>query len=301
MQFIPRLRRKLLTTIRRHQELPDHYRTNLVDHDVKMAEPTWLADVDATALLVFVHVPKAAGTSLNTILWQVYGRRYVNYHPTLSSRSTRKMIEKRPHQILALGAHMPFGFHLSFTRASRRGQPKKMFADRTCRYVTVLRDPVERMKSYYRFVTTFPAHRLHRETKGMSPDVFFRHMRNIDNRECCNLQCDLVGLSRNFETARDHLLAHYHAVGVVERMDDFVCHLKTTMNWPDVFEVKHRNASPTHIHDDDFGQDVIDWITENNAEDIKLYQYAKAHLAPDGKRQGQGQGQDPMVKEPLHV
>jgi hypothetical protein len=190
------------------------------------------------------------------------------------------MINRNPDQIRALGAHMPFGYHLSFTRKSWFSAKKSMFADRNCRYVTVLRNPLQRMKSYYRFVTTFPAHRLHHDTKGMSPDAFFRHMDAIGNGECCNLQCNLVARNGTFEGARDHLIANYHAVGVVDRMDDFVGYLQTTLNWPELGEIERRNASPSHVHEDGFSQDAIDWITEKNQEDMKLYQFAKEHLAP---------------------
>jgi hypothetical protein len=245
-----------------------------------MADPVWLKDIDPAELLVFVHVPKAAGTSLNSVLWQVYGRGYVNYHPTLSPPSVRKQVERRPNRVLALGAHRPYGFHESFVRASLWGKPKNAFAKRRCRYVTVLRNPLQRMKSYYRFVTTFPAHRLHHDTKGMSPDAFFRHMDAIGNGECCNLQCNLVARNGTFEGARDHLIANYHAVGVVDRMDDFVGYLQTTLNWPELGEIERRNASPSHVHEDGFSQDAIDWITEKNQEDMKLYQFAKEHLAP---------------------
>lgn len=280
MNVVSMLRSKLSKATCKRRPVPKHYRGNQVSEDIKEADPVWLTDVDPMDLLVFVHIPKAAGTSLNSILWQVYGRRYVNYHQDLSSRSTQKTIEKHADQIMAIGAHMPYGFHLSFTVQTLSSKGKKIFEGRNCRYVTVLRNPVERMKSYYRFVTTFPAHRLHRETKEMSPDSFFRHMRVINNPECHNLQCELAGLSKSFEAARDHLSHHYHVVGVVEQMDDFVGQLQITLNWPDVFDKSHRNASPRHLHDENFGQDTIDWITESNQEDMKLYRYAKQHLAP---------------------
>ncbi len=295
MTFMPMLRSKVSAQIRRHLPLPEHYRGNLVDQDVKLREPTWLTEVDPADLLVFVHIPKAAGTSLNAILWQVYGRRYVNFHPTLSPRRIRKQVEGSPNEILALGAHLPFGFHQTFVRASWLGEPKKLFADRRCRYVTVLRHPVDRLKSYYRFVTTFPAHRLHRETMGMSPSAFFRHMRDIDNPECANLQCWMVANKRRFDVARDHLVSEYDVVGVVDRMDDFVEQLRTSFRWPDVFEVKHRNASPKHAQDDDFDNDVTDWITEANQDDMKLYQFVKDSLAP-----GSGQAPRNLATEDIN-
>lgn len=274
-------RRDHLRTVREQDPKPsDFYRDNEVDSDVKIAEPVWLTEVDLNDLLVFVHVPKAAGTSLNAILWQVYGRGYVNYHRKLSPPEDVQRMIDHPEDILAIGGHMPHGFHRSFKRFPDGRWPTTVFEKRHCRYITVLRDPVERMKSYYRFVTTFPAHHLHEETRGMMPDRFFRHMQTTKNPECFNLQCRLVGRSRHYEAARDYLSANYHSVGIVDRIDEFVRHLQRTLNWPDVFQMKRRNASPSLVRGADFGADVIEWIMESNEADLQLYDFAKQELAP---------------------
>lgn len=262
------------------RDLSNHYQDNEVDSRVKLADPVWLADIDMDDLLVFVHVPKAAGTSLNAILWQVYGRGYVNYHRKLSSSADVQRIIDHPESVLAIGGHMPHGFHRSFKRFFKDRWPTTVFAERHCRYITVLRDPVERMKSYYRFVTTFPAHHLYAETQGMTPTAFFRYMERTKNPECFNLQCRLVGRSRRFEEARDYLTENYHVVGIVDRIDDFIRELQRTLNWPNIFEMKRRNRSPAIVDDDDFGQDVIDWIIENNEADARLYEFTKRELAP---------------------
>jgi len=258
----------------------DHYRENEVSDEVKGADPVWLTEIDPNDLVVFVHIPKAAGTSLNAILWQVYGRRYINYHRKLSPKSVTDRIMDEADDILALGGHMPHGFHRSFRKFHGGGKSTSVFGHRNRRYITVLRNPIDRMKSYYRFVTTFPAHHLYAETRHMRPDEFFRHMQVTKNPECSELQCRLVGRSRHYETARDYLASNYHAVGVVDRVDDFIHELQKTLNWPRVFEMKRRNVSPATVEDDEFGPDVIDWITKHNEADLKLYEFAKRELAP---------------------
>ena len=63
------------------------YHENRPPEQIRNAEPAWIGQLNPKDLLVYVHVPKAGGTSLNGILWQVYGRHYLNYHRRLSKWS----------------------------------------------------------------------------------------------------------------------------------------------------------------------------------------------------------------------
>jgi len=45
------------------------YSDNRPNEGVSAAEPEWIHELDPKTLVVFIHVPKAGGTSLNAILW----------------------------------------------------------------------------------------------------------------------------------------------------------------------------------------------------------------------------------------
>ena len=255
------------------------YHENRPAEAVRNADPAWIGQLNPKDLLVYVHVPKAGGTSLNGILWQVYGRHYLNYHRRLSGWSPPQFSRRRAGQMLGLGGHFPYGIHTEFGRDYHRWLhgPEGVLAGRKLRYVTVIRNPVERVKSFYRFVTTFPAHALYERTNGLSARDFFRCMEEIGNKESSNLQCHLVGgaQARSFDVIRERIMRDYHAVCALEDFNPFVGHLQQTLNWPDVFELKHRNQSPKKDSDDEFDAATIAWIKDHNAEDMKLYEFAR--------------------------
>lgn len=255
------------------------YHENRPPESVRNAEPAWIGQLDPKDLLVYVHVPKAGGTSFNAVLWQVYGRHYLNYHRRLSGWSPASFSRRRATSMLAVGGHFAYGFHKEFGRPYHRWLygDDGVLAGRRLRYITIVRDPVARIKSFYRFVTTFPAHALHQKTKGMTSRQFFAHLEEIGNNECRNLQCHLVGgmRVRNFEAIRQRITDDYHAICALEDVVPFVEHLRQSLHWPDVYELKQRNQSPKSKGEDEFDAETLEWIRANNAEDMKLYEFAR--------------------------
>jgi hypothetical protein len=254
------------------------YHENRPDLAVRRAEPAWIKELDPKDLLVFVHVPKAGGTSLNAILWQVYGRRYVNYHSRLSKWSPQSISRRRANEILAIGGHNGFGFHKSFGPGWRRWllSEENVFVGRRVRYISVVRNPLDRLKSYYRFATTFRAYALHKKVKGLSPTDFFRVMEEVGNTEFRNQQCRLVGRSNVFEAARQRVITDYHAVAALEDFVPMVKHLAKTLRWPDVYDLKQRNQSPKGEEEEGWTDELVDWIKRNNSEDLQLYDFARS-------------------------
>jgi hypothetical protein len=244
-----------------------------------MAEPDWIGQLDARDLVVFVHVPKAGGTSFNAILWQVYGRHFVNYNKRMSKWSPARINRRRANDLRAIAGHFPFGFHATYGREYHRWLygPDSVFSGRRIRYVAIVRDPVERAKSYYRFVTSFPAHHLYRHTRGMSPPVFFDYLQRAGIMECENQQCHLIGgaTERRFAVARERIINDYLAVAALEDFNSLVEHLSRVLHWPNVFELKVRNQSPRSVGTDEFDAHMLERIREMNAEDLQLHHFAR--------------------------
>ena len=92
--------------------------------------------------LIFLHIPKTAGTSLRQAIGSAYEpheRLYLYDNPSLEGSLSPKEFKQLPEETRArlrfVMGHIPFGLHRSIPRESR--------------YVVVLRDPVERVVSHY--------------------------------------------------------------------------------------------------------------------------------------------------------
>lgn len=264
------------------KKLLSNYADNRPSVDVRGAEPTWLQPHQWDRLLVFVHIPKAAGTTMNDVLWHVYGRTYVNFHPRLSGYAATSVDGPWAAQVLALGGHRPFGFHREFgSRTDRLASRDGLFAGRRIEYVTVVRDPVDRLLSYHRFVTTFPAHRLHAETRKMNCQAFFEHMIRIDNGECRDQQCRLITNDKDFtlEKAIDFVERKYLAVATIDNVAGLVSYLGRRLEWPKTPLVATKNQSPksTHEPERDFMEDFVDRYCR---ADRALFEHVRDHVSP---------------------
>jgi len=225
---------------------PQRYKENQPPDAVKRADPVWLGEAHWKRLLCFVHVPKAAGTSFKNVLWHVYGRHFMTYHRRLSRYSPARVSPRQAKNILAIGGHNPYGFHRLFgSWFHRMLRPEGVFSDREILYVSIVRDPVDRLLSYFHFVRSFPAHRLHAKTKDMDCAQFFDYMAAIDNRACCgSLQCAMVtGGNCGPDMAIEFAEKNFLAVASVENVSPLVAALAARLEWPDV-EIARKNQSP---------------------------------------------------------
>ena len=99
--------------------------------------------------LIFLHIPKAAGTTLNRIFRRRYRKSDIYmFDGSYEKLDTfKKLPPERRRQIRLLCGHMPFGMHKYLLR----------LAD----YITILRDPVDRIVSHYFYVRRKTTHYLH--------------------------------------------------------------------------------------------------------------------------------------------
>jgi hypothetical protein len=97
----------------------------------------------------FVHIPRSAGTSLLAFLLghpDCTSRIFTIYRPFASQDARRERANVHPDTLFF--GHFGVGFHT-------------LWNDSKPRYVTVLRDPVERVVSFYRYCAGSPHHPLH--------------------------------------------------------------------------------------------------------------------------------------------
>lgn len=186
-----------------------------------------------------MHVPKAAGSTFKSILWRSFGRdRVYNFRgPTMreDTDSFFSMSEADREVYVAVQGHVPFGLH------------RYLLGD--WRYVTLLRDPVARLISTYKFVLsnqrhpdhqrvhcgnyTFPdfveftaaTGRLNLQSLWLSGDIKIEtHPRAIRVAEQSDAEI-LAKALRNLEE-------HFALAAPIERFDDFLLCISKLFGWP---------------------------------------------------------------------
>ncbi len=104
--------------------------------------------------LIFLHIPKAAGSTMQEIVVRHYkggkGYRFTGAPERFRAFAAMPEAERASYDVMT--GHVPFGVHRHVPGPSV--------------YMTMLRDPVERIVSHYYFVLSKPDHYLHAAVKG---------------------------------------------------------------------------------------------------------------------------------------
>ena len=231
--------------------------------------------------LIFLHIPKAAGSTLQSILLKLYdpGDLCLIY----GKKGTRGMeeIEKikdypEPERmrIRVLVGHMKFGLH-SYLR-----QPAT--------YITFMREPVARIISHYFYTLNYPGHYLYDRVMENRMDLK-DYVESGLSDELDNGQTRLlsgIGQSVAFggctpemlETAKKNIREHFSMVGLSERFDETLLLMKNMFGWKTPYYQKI-NVGRQKMPREKISEDTLAAIRKYNEWDIRLYAYAKERFA----------------------
>jgi hypothetical protein len=236
--------------------------------------PTETADATTEAAddprLIFLHIPKTAGSTMRRILerqydphriftlegWRVHEKDF----PGLPEAARARVRVLEGHQFFGLHAHLPG----------------------PARYLTLLRDPVERLVSQYYHILRSPEHYLRSQVVGGGMSLAeFAHAKlapELDNGQLRyvaglgHLPCGAIG-AKHLEQARRILSEHYAVVGLVERFDESVLLMRRELGWrPPIYQRTNigRNRPPqTPLSENDRAA-----LREANVWEWELYRHA---------------------------
>ena len=158
--------------------------------------------------VIFLHIPKACGTTLTKLL-QRWCRREEVYEVGKKPREEHVAeLRARPGVRLVIG-HAAFGLHEAMPAETR--------------YLTVLRDPVERLVSHFHYAGRTPIHRLYEPIRRgeMTLLALARHVANLQTRYLGG-RIEDVPDEATLARAKENVTRHFAVAGVAERFDETV-------------------------------------------------------------------------------
>jgi Galactose-3-O-sulfotransferase len=217
--------------------------------------------------LIFLHIPKTAGTTLNRIIeWQYSPFEIFTMDPyriRATPERLKRLSESRRRRLRMVRGHMLYGVHEYLPQGAT--------------YFTMLRDPVARAISTYYFILRRPLNPLHRKVKGGGLTIE-DCIQQFPQRH--NLQCRLIagvkdavsiGDERLLEMAKENLLKSFSVVGICERFEESLMLMATTFDW-DIPFYKNCKVSKTRPQ---INPGTVEMIRDYNRLDVELYEFSQ--------------------------
>jgi Sulfotransferase family len=226
-------------------------------------------------IVVFIHIPKTAGTTLHLVIERQYNpKNIISIHTpeenaeTVSRFQNSSTVPKQ--KIKVIKGHTFGGWHQLLS------QP--------CAYFTLLRDPVERFISNYFFLLKKEGHPLGQKLVEQQVTIEdFVCWSGEDNYQTRFLAKNInevnLDIKKNectretLEQAKKNLKDNFAVVGTVEEFDKTLMLLKKTFGWNNVF-YKVKNQNKQRLSKSSISQETLNLIKEKNQFDLELYQYA---------------------------
>jgi hypothetical protein len=228
-------------------------------------DPVWL----------FVHVPKTAGSSLNGELVPILSpshQIYIDYDkldPGEISQSYEALFNRSVENFISMAQQKHFRYCTGHINAAQVARIVAAVPD--VRPVTLLRDPVARFVSDYRYQRS-PMHPGNEQFRARFPRIEdYLKVKGEWNKTATSLLPAGLRAGGDAEACVDWLLAHYAFIGIQE---DYALSLHV-LSW---FAGKPRRPShrkrinaPTPDNDVPMTEELMDDIRAANALDIAIY------------------------------
>lgn len=233
-------------------------------------------EVDHEAL-IFLHIPKTAGTTLNRIIeWQYRPLSIFSVDPYRIRATVQRFktfSEQRRRRYRVVRGHLHYGIH--------------EFLPQGATYITILREPVARLLSSYHFILRRPLHPLHRKLKKerLAVEDLIRltpHRQNLQCRFISGIGTNGICDERALDLAKKNLTRSFRVVGLSERFQESLLLMITAFGWKVPF---YENRKVSKVRPS-LEPGMVDMIRAHNRLDLELYDFGR-ELFEDNLRKNQ--------------
>jgi len=216
--------------------------------------------------LIFLHIPKTAGTTLNRIIESQYSPFAIYTIDPHRIRATperlQQLSERRRRRLQVVRGHFYYGIH--------------RFLPQGATYITMLRDPVARALSAYYFVLRRPLNPLHRKLKKERLRVedclrLFPDRNNLQCRLIAGVRDPAIDGERLLDIARENLTNSFSVVGISERFEESLVLISKTFGWEISFYENRKVAKARPAA----APELAELIRQYNRWDAELYEFGQ--------------------------
>jgi hypothetical protein len=230
--------------------------------------------------IIFLHLPKTGGVTLRRTLKWKYAPDLLNFETLTKpaeSLGEVPLSERRNARVL-LG-HLHYGVH--------------DYIPQRCEYITLLREPIARVVSYYYYILEHPKHWRYAELvrPGTSLDEFVRTSpeRGVENDQTRMLsgrgagELDAGSLGRKALDEAKRNLEGFLVVGLTERFDESFVLIRRALGWRFPLYATANVATRAKPA----SETALEAIRERNQLDLELYEFARGLFSAAIERQAE--------------
>lgn len=223
------------------------------------------AELPRRVPLIFLHIPRTGGTTLTRIARRQYPANQIYMIDSRDPAGSAAALSSLPwfarEQLSLVAGHAAFGVHHQVGSG---------------RYITLIRDPVQRVLSHYRYAQQRSEHPLHDLARTMTLDEMLRAgvWPDLSNGQCRALAGagETAGGAEPdamFERARANLTDHFALWGLMERYAETLLMARATLGWRHLYYAPENASRPTSSARN--ASVELETVRRHNALDIALY------------------------------
>ena len=229
---------------------------------------------------VFMHIPKAGGTTLQHVLAK-------NYLPNQIIHANAPEIIRNPAVLFHMRRKKPRPIIMG--HFDRGGLVYEFLNDRPIIHFTMFRDPVKRVLSHFNYLKTRQGHAKHSEVEGLTLEEYAASsIREASNKQALRIlgysseeawQRSIHDPEPLLEEAKKVLEQEFTFFGLTERYTEFLLMAKKLLGWQYIVYERRNTSSRDSsskqiIESNPVSEEALQLIRDRNQLDIQLYEFA---------------------------